>query len=92
MVKKKRMKKVSKKGIVRKPSRFVRSSKRKINLVLRNLIVFVVMSLISFVLYSVLINEIFKNLFSLLAMIFGFIAVAFLIILLVFLILKVMKK
>ena len=92
MVKKKGMKKVSKKRVVKKPLRFVRSSKRKINLVLRNLILFVVMSLISFVLYSVLINEIFKNLFSLLAMIFGFIAVAFLIILLVFLILKVMKK
>ena len=93
MVKKKRMKKVPKKRIVGKPPRFVRASKRKINLVLRNLILFVVMSLISFVLYKyILSNELLITLFSLLAMIFGFVAVAFLIVLLVFLILRTMKK
>jgi len=92
MVKKKRVKKISKKRIINKPARMVRASKRKINLTLRNLFLFVVMSLIFLALYSILDNELFKNLFSLLAMIFGFIAVAFLIVLLVFLILKSMKK
>ena len=92
MVKKKTVTKVSKKKTVGKSMRMVRASKRKINLVLKNLILFVVMSLISFGLYNILNNEIFKNLFSLLAMIFGFISVAFLIVLLVFLILKLMRK
>lgn len=92
MVKKKKVKRISKKRTVNKPVRMVRASKRKINLTLRNLFLFVIMFLISLALSSILDNELFKNLFSLLAMIFGFIAVAFLIVLLIFLILKSMKK
>lgn len=104
MVKKKRTKKVSKKKNIKsrvmkkssrrikRPARMIRSGKRKINLSLKKLILFAVLALISFVLYLFLSNEIFKNLFSLLTMIFGFIAVGFLIVLLIFLILKIMKK
>ena len=105
MVKKKRIKKVVKKKPVKKiikkskvkrvvneSKKLVRYTKKKINLVLKNLILFVAISLLSFALYSVSNNAIFKNLFLLLVIVSGFVAVAFLIVFLIFLFLKVMKK
>jgi len=105
MVKKKRIKKVAKrkpvkkrikkskvKRVVNKSKKLVGSAKRKINLVLKNLVLFVVLSLISFALYSVSSNALFRNLFLLLVIVSGFVAVAFLIVFLIFLFLKVMKK
>jgi len=96
MAKKKRGRKASKKTkIIRKKTAkegLVRSTKRKINLVLKNLILFAVLSFISFCLYTFLNNELFRNLFSLLAMIFGFVGLAFLIVLLALLILRLMRK
>ena len=96
MVTKKRGRKTSKKTkSVRKknvkPVR-VRSSKKKIKLVLKNLILFAILTLVCFLLYIFSNNELFRSLFQLLAMILGFVGVAFLIVLLALLILKVMKK
>ena len=107
MVKKKRAKKVIKrnpkkvkkiikkskvKRVVNKPKKLVRSTKRKISLVLKNFVLFVVISLVSLALHSVSNNDLFKNLFLLLVIISGFVAVAFLIVFLIFLFLKLMKK
>ncbi|MCK4553281.1 hypothetical protein KAT80_03690, partial [Candidatus Pacearchaeota archaeon] len=46
-----------------KKSKKVRATKQKINLVLKNLILFAVLSLISFMLYSVSSDELLINLF-----------------------------
>ena len=89
-------KKGVKKSVKRKSgatkSRQVRASKRKINLVLKNLILFAILSLVSFLLYSVSSNDLLINLFYLLAIVLGFVAGAFLIILLIFFFLRIMKK
>ena len=95
MVKKKRAKKStskSKKGKKKVKQVRVRSTKRKINLVLKNLILFVILTVASLLLYFVSNKELFRSLFQLLAMILGFVGVAFLIVLLALLILKFMKK
>ena len=73
-------------------SKKVRSSKYKIKLVLRNLISFSVLTLVSVLLYVFSNNEIFRNLFQLLSIIFGFIGLAFLIVFLVLILMKGMKK
>lgn len=72
--------------------RFVFTTKRKINLALRNLLLFLVLALVSYVLYKVVKNTLFYNLFSLLTIIFAFVALAFFIVVLVFLVLKMTKK
>ena len=93
MVKKKSVQaKVSKKKPVGKNKKMVRSTPKKINLVLKNLILFVILFVLSGILYAVSGSEIYKNLFLLLSIIFGFVGVAFLIVLLIFLFLKIMKK
>jgi hypothetical protein len=66
--------------------------KRKIALVLNNLLLFVALALVSFVLYRFLQSEILTNLFFVMAMVFGFVSVSFLIALLVLVIIKVVKK
>jgi len=66
--------------------------KKKISLVINNLLLFVALSLVSFVLYNFLQNEILTNLFLVMAMIFGFVAVGFLITLLILFIIKMIKK
>lgn len=88
MVKKK---KVNKKG-KKTSTKMVRASKRKINLVLKNLILFTGLALISFLIYYFLGEGLLKNLLSFSAMISGFIALAFLIVFLVFYIMKLLKK
>jgi hypothetical protein len=103
MVKKKSVKKVKslpvKKKVVKKAKvtkakskNLVLSSRKKIKLVLRNLVLFIGISFISFILYLVSNKDIFRTLFSLLAMIFGFVSVAFLIVLLIFFFMKLFKK
>ena len=97
VVKKKSVQKVAKKsGAKRKSgsvkSKKIRATKQKINLVLKNLILFAILSLASFLLRSVSSDELLINLFSLLAMVLGFVAGAFLIVLLIFLFLRMMNK
>ena len=86
--------KAKKKSVKKAIKKFkkVRASKRKINLVLNNLILFAVLSLASFLLYRVSSDELLINLFYLLAMVLGFVAGAFLIILLIFFFMRMMNK
>jgi len=89
--------KVSKsKRKVSKPENFRRSKstdvKKKISLVINNLLLFVALSLVSFVLYRFLQNDILVNLFFVLATVFGFVSLAFLITLLILLIMKIVYK
>ena len=90
MAKKKRRKKSSNKKASGK--RMVRATKKKIQIVLGNLILFAVLTGVSYVLYRLLRNDLLKNLFSLLSMVLGFVGLAFLIVLVAFLILKFMKR
>jgi hypothetical protein len=96
MVKKKRGKKTVKKSkkISKKNIKLprVRSTKRKINLVLKNLILFAILTLVSLILYFLSNDILFRSLFQLLAIVLGFVGLAFLIVLLALLILKIMKK
>ena len=95
---KKRVRK--KRSVHRAPRRSVskktRTSKSvartKIGLVLKNLIVFLALALVSFISSLILVNEILKNLLVFLALVFVFLGVAFLIVLLVMLILRSMKN
>lgn len=95
--KKKIVKKAPKKSVkkvARKPmkSRQVRATPRRVKFTLRNLILFIILALISYLLYVVSNNAIYETFFYFLAMILGFIALAFLISLLVFLVLRMMRK
>jgi hypothetical protein len=97
MAKKKRKtsKAISKKKIAKEKEdakKLVRATKRKIKLVVRNLIVFGGLFLISFCLYNLSSNLMFRNLFYLLSMVLGFVGLAFLIVFLALLIMKLMKK
>ena len=76
-------KKVAKRGGIRKktsrePKQLI--SKNRSKLALRNLILFAVLSLISFILYTVFGNQLYQDTFYLLTIIFIFVALAFLII------------
>ena len=64
----------------------------KFTLAWKNLIFFVILSLFFIGMYSSSTEELYKNLFSLLSIIFGFVAIALLIVFLVFLFMKIMKK
>ena len=88
MVKKKVKKKSAKK--TRRPKSW--TEKQKINLVLKNLVLFTILALASFLLYFVSSDELLVNLFALLSIVLGFVAGAFLIILLVFFFMRMMKK
>ncbi|MFH1787566.1 MAG: hypothetical protein ABH811_02135 [archaeon] len=93
MVKKKSVrKKITKKRASKNSSRMIRSTKRKINLVFKNLIVFGILSIISLMLYKVSSSEFYVKLFLFSSVLLGFITLAFLIIWLTFLLLRLMKK
>ena len=66
-------------------------SKFKLGLVIRNLVLFILLFLVSYVLY-VISDNIFEDIFYLLFIIFVFIALAFFIALLVLLVLKWIKR
>jgi hypothetical protein len=93
--KKKRV--VKKRAVVKSKPSFSSSkvifSKFKFGIVLRNLILFVLLALISWILsYYVFESGVFADLFYLLLIIFGFISLAFFIALLVLLFLKWIKR
>ncbi len=95
MITKKRAKKsISKSKKVKKKVKQVRvrSTKKKIDLVFKNLMLFAILTLVSFLLYKFANQSLFRNLFLLLVIVLGFVGVAFLIVLLALLILKFMKK
>lgn len=90
----KEVRKVSPKKIKQRVARPkpIRASARKIKLAFRNLILFVIISIASFLLQGVSTNGLLIQFFYLLGMITAFIAVAFLIVLLVFALLRLMGK
>lgn len=73
-------------------NKLISSIPNKINLVIKNFILFLALALIFLFLYDASTDLTYKTLFPLLSILFGFVAVAFLIALLVFLILKLIKK
>ncbi len=87
---KKRVRRKTRKSAV-KPV-MVRSSKQRINLVARRLIFFVILFVLSLVLNVAISNEIWKNLFAMLTLIFGFVSLAFLIVLLILWFMKIIRK
>ena len=72
--------------------RRVDSKKRKVKIILKNLILFAVLFVISVIFYNVFSDEILVNFFWILALITGFITVAFVIAYLVFFFSKLLKK
>jgi len=69
------------------------SNKKKIILILSNLIFFGVLTLIFYLLYTVLNpGTFFQNLFGILSIVSGFISVSFLIVLLIFLFSRLFKR
>ena len=72
--------------------RAVRSSpRRRMNFVLGNLLLFIILLVLSFVIYMAAIGDFYRNLFFLLSLIFGSLSIAFLIILLALVFLKFLK-
>ena len=64
----------------------------RIGLAWKNLILFLIIFIISFVLYSFSSNDLLKNFFGVLSIIFGFLTFAFLIAFIVLFILRATKK
>ncbi len=100
MARKKRARKKTKRRVSkRRVSSIFKGSKlkKRIAVVINNLLLFVALSLVSFVLYRYLPifglqNDILNNLFFIMTMVFGFVAVGFLVVLLILLIIKIISK
>ena len=73
-------------------SRSASAPKRKLGFVLGNLATSVVLLIVSVILYGIVSNEVLKNFFFMLALVFGVVGAAFLIIAVIFLILKILKR
>ncbi len=73
-------------------SRKVIASKDKMKMILWNLVLSVVLSIVSAVLYRVVLNTLLKNFFWMLELIFGLVALAFLLIYAIFVVLRILKK
>jgi len=81
------------KAVKKTKKRLSRANPQKIGLVIKNLILFVIMTIASTLIFSVTkADTIPNNLFFLLSIIFGFISLAFLIVLLILLIMRGLKK
>jgi len=65
---------------------------RKVNIVLGNLLLFIILFVFSSVIYLASIQGFYKNLFFLLSLIFGGLSLTFLIILLILVFLRVLKE
>jgi len=81
MVRKKRVKKGT-----------IRYDKKKFNLAWKNFLFWLILSILSLVLYKVVSHPLWNTLFGILWIILGFIAVAFLIVVLVFLFMKSFRR
>jgi uncharacterized Tic20 family protein len=68
------------------------STKKKINLVFRNLIYFLILFIVSFIFYFLSKGGIYEDLFFLISFILGVVTFLFLLILLVFLFMRGIKK
>jgi len=92
MAKKKRAQRGTKRKVSKKVAFKGADLKKKITIVLNNLLFSVALFLVSLVLFRFLQNEILVNIFQGMSLIFGSVAVAFLIVLAVLFILKIAKK
>lgn len=98
VVKKKPVKRISRTSVSKevtpkkKAVKKVRSSGRKLRIAVKNLILFAILSLISYLLYVVSSDATYKEFFSFLAVVLVLIALAFLIATLVLWIMKAMKR
>ena len=72
--------------------RQIRATPSRLRLVLRNLILFITLTLISYILYSVAGNIVYQTFFYFLSMILGFVSLAFLISLLVLVFLRLLRR
>lgn len=90
----KRVSKVVSKPVVKQKvvQRRILVTPSKFRLVLKNLILFVLLAVISFIFFQASSNQMYIDFFLLLTWILGFISVAFLIALLVLLFLKVIRR
>lgn len=86
-----KVKSISKDKKVRASSRTA-PKKKRFSLVVKNLILFIILFLLFLLLYNVSNNPIYQDFFWLLALILGFIALAFLILFLTLLFIRMKKK
>ncbi len=66
-------------------------TQRKLNILLGNLLFFIILFVFSAILYSITSIEFYDTLFFLLALVFGALSIALLIVLLIFVFLKILK-
>ena len=93
MVAKKRVKRVSKKSEVEKITvGTVIASQKKFNLIVSNLLLFLIIFVVSLGLYFVSSNEFYSNLFWMISLLTGFLSVALFLVYLIFLIMKYLGK
>ena len=98
MASKKRGKRIARKKVPVKnkkdlhPINRVRATGRKIRLVVRNLVVFILLSIISYILYLVSEKDTYINFFGFAYVILGVVALALFIVLLILVLLKAMKR
>ena len=86
------VKKSSVKQVQKPEIRQVRATPSRLKLVLRNLILFVILSIISYILYIVSKGVVYETFFYFLTMILGFVSLAFLISFLVLIFLKLLRR
>lgn len=93
MVAKKRVKRVSKESKAEKVTvGTVVASQKKFNLIVSNLLLFLMIFVISLGLYYVSSNEFYGNLFWMISLLTGFLSVALFLVYLIFLVMKYLGK
>lgn len=92
MARRKRVVRKTRRGSRRVSRSHKNDAQKRIAVVINNLLLFIALSLVSFVLFRFLQNDFLINLFQVMAMVFGFVAVGFLITLLILIILKAVSK
>ena len=68
------------------------SLRNKIDVLWKNLVLFLVLFVFSYLLYSISSSALFLNLFGTLAILFGFVSFALLVVLIVFLVLRASRR
>ncbi|MEK6760608.1 MAG: hypothetical protein AABX93_01655 [Nanoarchaeota archaeon] len=68
------------------------SSQKKVGMILGNLVLSAILFIASIGLYYLISNEVLRNFFWMLGLIFGFVALAFLLVYIIFVVKKILKK
>ena len=69
-----------------------RPERTRFSFVVKNLVLFIILFILFLVLYYISTNAIYKNLFWILAVLIGFVGVAFLLVLLIFVFMRIFRK